>query len=800
MLPLFAWQGTVVCSTLICRMGDQLDTGPRVAESTLRKLEMLELDVPEHPDDESDAAKREAAVDGARRVLRADRLVAKLPEDQQDARVRALTETWRASGTAAFRGVDPLGILPGPEYWPSGDGEARMVSSCGMFYLLLAGFLLLVSLGSGNQDLGQVEWRMLWLAALPVPTRTLFWSKVVEYVFIAPFLWAMALPFSLVYLVCAGHGWRAVPLALLATLSLGFLVASSRVVIETWLRMHLDLTRLKNVQAGCTFAGLAMMVMLYGCAFSPEMSSWFLGWAPRFSAVWFPVSAPALLGSHQVAWPIIALGLAACAALAAQAAVVGCSRLVREGFVVQGGAFQGQRPAHGAAAPAGRARGGAVLGVLGKDLLLLGRDRNFLVQALAVPAFIVGLQLVVNHGMLSSILTDFRHAAAFAYVFGAYLLMNTAIGILNLEGGSLWLLYAAPQPIERVLVRKTMLWAGIGCVYCAVVLVAAACVNPHLEATAVSDALMALSGIVVYAFIAGGIGALTSDPLENIPQRRVKPGSIYLFMLLSGLYAYAIYNPSAFGKLAQLALSSLLAYALWQKVRDRIPYLLDPTAAPPPSLSLSDGLIAALAFFVMQALVSLLLLQANVPPAQAVTIAFATAGITVTLGCLYIFWRARVPDLLRTLGLRAAVGARHAYPRALAIGVTGAACASGAAWAYLRALDHFPGLRPDEADTLSSLPGAKIWLALLAVVAAPLCEEFIFRGLVFGGLRRTLPVAWAMFASAAIFALVHPPASVLPVFVLGLTAAAAYQLSGLLLSAVIVHAGYNAVVLWLAWG
>jgi len=46
-------------------------------------------------------------------------------------------------------------------------------------------------------------------------------------------------------------------------------------------------------------------------------------------------------------------------------------------------------------------------------------------------------------------------------------------------------------------------------------------------------------------------------------------------------------------------------------------------------------------------------------------------------------------------------------------------------------------------------------------------EEFIFRGLIYGGLRRSFGAVIAALASAAIFAIVHPPASVIPVFIMG---------------------------------
>ena len=88
-----------------------------------------------------------------------------------------------------------------------------------------------------------------------------------------------------------------------------------------------------------------------------------------------------------------------------------------------------------------------------------------------------------------------------------------------------------------------------------------------------------------------------------------------------------------------------------------------------------------------------------------------------------------------------------------------------------------------------------LWTLPLALIAAPLFEEFIFRGLIFGGLRRSFGVWPATLASAALFAIVHPAFSIIPVFVLGVCAALVYERSRSLLAPMIVHAGYNACVI-----
>jgi len=75
-------------------------------------------------------------------------------------------------------------------------------------------------------------------------------------------------------------------------------------------------------------------------------------------------------------------------------------------------------------------------------------------------------------------------------------------------------------------------------------------------------------------------------------------------------------------------------------------------------------------------------------------------------------------------------------------------------------------------------------------------EEFIFRGLIFGGLRRSWGPLPAILASTAIFAVVHPPISMLPVFGLGLCAAWAYDRTRQLLAPMMAHAIYNGAVVF----
>ncbi|HEX4085340.1 MAG TPA: CPBP family intramembrane glutamic endopeptidase, partial [Chthoniobacteraceae bacterium] len=129
-------------------------------------------------------------------------------------------------------------------------------------------------------------------------------------------------------------------------------------------------------------------------------------------------------------------------------------------------------------------------------------------------------------------------------------------------------------------------------------------------------------------------------------------------------------------------------------------------------------------------------------------------------------------------------------------GVALGLAAALAAFGYLYLLREYPAIFEHDrraASELAHLHGGL--LLLLGVVAAPLFEEFIFRGLVYRGMRRSLPARWSIVGSAAVFAICHPPVSVLPVFVMATLAALGFELTGWLVTPICVHMVYNGLVL-----
>jgi CAAX protease family protein len=88
---------------------------------------------------------------------------------------------------------------------------------------------------------------------------------------------------------------------------------------------------------------------------------------------------------------------------------------------------------------------------------------------------------------------------------------------------------------------------------------------------------------------------------------------------------------------------------------------------------------------------------------------------------------------------------------------------------------------------------------LVTAVAAPICEEIFFRGMLFRLLRRRMPLSAAVVLSAIAFGLAHASPAIswalLPVFVyMGIVLAALYARTGLLSNTILLHGLNNALV------
>lgn len=636
--------------------------------------------------------------------------------------------------------------------------------------------LLFVGLGTGNNELSQVGWSMEWLFGFPVPTRALLLAKAGEYALTAIFAWFTLFPISTTMLWNAGWGAWGLLGGLGLTLMVAGGIASVRVLVETTLRKRFALHGIKNVQAGCTLIGMLLMFGVFALVIRGTDAELLLvaGDAVGDALLLGPVGSAAGVVQHPayallfVAWILGVVGLC----------LRGAEALVASGLVSEGGPYQGTRRTVRASRRIG--------GILSKDLRLLARDRNLLMQTLVIPLVIVGFQFVVNPLLASA--SHPRSVAVLAYGIAAYVVAFGGLRILVAEQNALWLLFSLPTRLDRLLRRKTIIWGVAASGYAVAVLAYAWRPSASMGMVDWMAPVLALAGVFFCAFLAGAIGTIGFDPFQTELSRKIPPELSLLYMAIAAIYGYGVAVADLWGQLRFAVLTLFLVLALWDRVRRRVPYLLDPTAVPPRRIEIGDGLIAAFVFAFVQVLVGAIAAAQGARASFAIALAYGVAGLVTLLLSLYGLWRARVRLLLPRVGIR------PVRPGAILAGLATGLVVAAAALGYLHVMRQVPIYRHalDAAAGLDST--SRILLTVVAVGMAPVFEEFLFRGLLFRGLIRTMRLPSAVIASALVFAIIHPAPSFPTVLLLGVATALLFHRTKALWAPIAAHAAYNAVV------
>ncbi len=675
----------------------------------------------------------------------------------------------------------PASLTPGPV------GGAITLELVLLFFSVLL-------LNVASKELTSPEWDLEWLITLPISIPELIGVRVLERTLANPAGLLIIWPFVSVVSWKAGLGYAAIPLGLICALALLYFEAACRTVIDTGLRLVVSAAKLRNIQALTSlFASVSFMLILsIGLNEQPVLLRWSL--SPGLDWLkWTPAGAvSSVLTAGTFAMVFKGASLVAVQLLIAYFFT---SRLLLSMLklgVISGGARDGSRRLLTAAElpkSTGAKREGALLSpIQRREFKLLARDRNFMVQTLVLPAFITGMQFFFTGTLkwIELFKGSFTRLAATAFGVAAYSLVYSAFQVLNSEGKSLWLLYTFPNRIEALLREKIYLWLAVALIYPVLLFGSGIYISGLPDMKSLVLIGVVLIGIVIYATVAACFGVFASDPLAEDPRQRVRVDYVYLYLILASFYTYAIFANSYWQKLSLLVLSALMALALVQKARDHLPFLLDPTESPKPSVSLSDGLIAALVFFVIQGITGAMLSSSDKPlTGRGLTIAFCVAGFVTFLSLRTIYWRKKTTGVPKIFG--------SGWARAIGYGAGAGLIAGGLGIAYVHLIARY-GLFADIKKI--AIAGSEWWLAALLIVAAPLFEEFIFRGIIFQGLRRTWSLATAAFASAAIFAIVHPPVAVIPVFGLAVLAALSYSRTRILLTPISAHSVYNTIIVF----
>jgi len=124
-------------------------------------------------------------------------------------------------------------------------------------------------------------------------------------------------------------------------------------------------------------------------------------------------------------------------------------------------------------------------------------------------------------------------------------------------------------------------------------------------------------------------------------------------------------------------------------------------------------------------------------------------------------------------------------------------------WAWVRliaALGHTPTVQAVLEVYLNAWAGddrsEMVAIGLGAVLAAPLAEELVFRGFIFGMLREGMGASGALLVSSAAFAAFHwQPEVLVPLFLVGLVLNLIYLRTGCLAYSILFHALFNGATL-----
>jgi ABC-2 type transport system permease protein len=714
---------------------------------------------------------------------------------ETERRKAAMVAVFEQRGTAGFREsqLSRVEVFPSSASWYAQEDSQAMLVPLGLITSLLTMGIVLARSAAANQELATVQSSLPWWFTFPIRARGLFLAMVLETAVVNPLGWLLAFPFFLVVFWCAGYGWLGVPLGASATLYVGLIAGSLRVAIETGLRRFLsfsNIARVKAVAAMITgMAFLALFALVASLLTTTSMEK-----LPRL-----PPSVPSWASFH----PFLPIGIAAGGAqawmsflgcglfalLTTASATTFADWMVRDGLTINLGPHEERqrraRPSHA-----------TFLGpVVATEVRRLVRQRSLLAQIFVFPAVWVGLQLLISPHLWSDVNGRLRTAGVFAFYASYFALSAGAFAALRDEAPAVWMLFTFPKAIDRVFVQKAVFWSGIAAAVAMVSFTLLIGADRQAFYAGAPTLAVVVVGTVLMAFIATGMGALATDVLETVPARRTR-NQFYL-LLVGGMFVYCIYAPSFWTKFVGIVLYALLAFALWQRFRDHAPFLLDPTEVPLRSLAIADGAIAALAFFMLQNLLSLLGGILQLTPADSLLLAFAGAGVGVGSTALLLFSQSRLPDLETSLGLCLP---KRVLPSVMA-GIAAGLCSGLFASGYLNLVERVEILHELRSGFLPRLPAEPeartTALIVVILILAPLFEEFIFRAILYGAFRRSVGPAGAAAASALVFAIVHPPLAFVPIFVMGFLASVLYERSRSLLVPVATHMAYNSVILGL---
>jgi membrane protease YdiL (CAAX protease family) len=434
-----------------------------------------------------------------------------------------------------------------------------------------------------------------------------------------------------------------------------------------------------------------------------------------------------------------------------------------------------------------------------KELLWLLRDKGAIVQVVLIPLSIAATQLFNFSGLYRHATVTWSMLCGLAIICGTYFLLVLGPRSLASEGGALWIALTWPRGLEDLLKAKARLWGRVANVVVGAVLVVTCILFP---AAWWQVALVGCGWLVFSSTLALKAVSLVNAPSSSGEAEPPNRARQWIAMLGTLAFGIGVITQAWHTAIIGIVFSSLVSVAMWQGLRARLPYLFDPWSerpVPAPSLlHTAVGVTLLVEFIGIGAAVA-----GALGGSSSLWLARALGyGLASAIGCLIMqsFLQARGVTLAQIIRWSPEVP-RLKLPVALALGIGGGITLGLMARGYVQLLEFIPLAREalEEANRWAAQERGHIaWFFLLAVVFAPVAEEYFFRGLLFRALHRELGDWRALALSATFFAIFHPPLAWVPVAAVGVLTAWLFRTGGHLLACVASHMAYNATVLLLA--
>ncbi len=435
-----------------------------------------------------------------------------------------------------------------------------------------------------------------------------------------------------------------------------------------------------------------------------------------------------------------------------------------------------------------------------KELLWFWRDRGAVVQTLLIPCTIAGLQAFNLRGLVQGAQAQWNWLCGLAVMFGTYFLFILGPRSLISEGPALWLALTWPRGLENLLRAKAKLWWIFATLLVSLALLMAVFLHPAAwwKILLVALGWWAFSRSLALKSITLVQAPSSSGEPEPIPKGRQWAATLGTFTFAAGI-ASAQWHLAFAG----VVYSWVTAAAMWQNFRERLPFLYDPWSEKlPRPPTVTHAMVAIMAMIECGAIAGAIS-GVFVGPDRlwfARAIAYGIAGLLTWIIMSSWLKKRDVPnhavwhwekDSWEKLPGRRDYGA-------LFTGLGAGTLLGLVAWAYSAALIAlFPGAATEFNKTAAYLlanPAEHWWFAVLVMIAAPLAEEYLFRGLLFRALDREWGGWKAVLGSAMFFAIYHAPDVWLPVASLGVLNALLFRRSRSLWPCVLAHLAYNGCI------